>query len=330
MSPATRSKVETPVACECVGITDLIKDIKMKLETCYEIILEQSFKMSEMQKEITVLKENKQTESACVQSTYAEIVSKQDHVLVVKPRQEKEMNKVKEDLRSNIDPVDLQVGLNIDRNTRNGGIILKCTNSEALNTVKNNIKTKMGEEYEIQVPKKLNPRIIVTGIDEEELQNEAEVKELSKKIIKQNRIPQGVNFRFEGIRKTKTRKGRFNLIVDVDPGTFNYLMNRDQILYIGWNNCNIYEYFSVRRCFKCGGYNHEAKDCKEKITCVLCAGEHTSDICRSGNKKCVNCTICANQKLNLNLDVQHAAIDRKCECYLRIVESIKKKTAYNE
>ena len=335
MSRAARSKVETPVACECVGITELVKDIKKKLEACYEIIFEQNSKINELQKEIKELKDNStkptEPETTPAQVTYAEIVGKQDHVLVVRPKNEKkESNEVKEDLKSNINPAELQVGLLMDRNTRNGGVILKCTNKEALNTVKNNIRTKMGDEYEIQVPKKLNPRFLITGIDEEELKNGSEVKELTHKIIKQNRIPQGDNFRFEGIRKTRTRRGRFNLIVEVDSETFKYIISKeDQALNIGWNNCNIYEHFSVRRCFKCGGYNHEAKDCKEKVTCVMCAEEHKSEVCRSESKKCINC-VRANQKLNLNLDIQHAAIDRKCECYLRIVESIKKKTAYEE
>lgn len=330
MSRTTRTKVETPVTCECLGVTELVKGIKTQLEACYKIILEQNSKINDMQKEIKELKENKLTEPECVQSTYAEVVGKQDHVLVVKPRHEKETNEIKGDLKNNINPADLQVGLHIDRNTRNGGVILKCTNVEALNTVKENIKMKMGDEYEIQVPKKLNPKIVITGIEEDELKNEAEVKELTNKIVKQNRMPQNANFRFEVIRKTRTRKGRFNLIAEVDSETFRYLMNREnQVLYVGWNNCNIYEHFSVRRCFKCGGYNHQAKDCREKITCVMCAGEHKSDVCESESKKCINC-VRANQKLNLNLDIQHAAIDRQCECYLKIVESIKKKTAYNE
>lgn len=329
MARSTRAKLETPIPCECTGLTEGIKEINSKLDACYKIILEQNSKIDRLENEIKELKD-KPAVSECIQPTYAEILRKQEHVLVVKPRHEKEVSKVKEDIRSNINPADLQVGLNIDRNTRNGGVILKCSDAEALDTIKNDIKTRMGEDYEIQVPKKLNPRLIIMGIAEDELKNDEDDKELTQKIIRQNRMPQEDNFKFQSIHKTKIRKGRFNLIVEVDPATFRYVINKeDQVLHVGWNNCKIYEHFSIRRCFKCGGYNHEVKDCKEKTACVLCAEEHTSNVCRNENKKCVNC-VRVNQKLNLNLDVHHAAVDRECECYQKIVKSIKSKIAYKE
>ena len=172
--------------------------------------------------------------------------------------------------------------------------------------------------------------VIIVGVGEEELN--AKREHLLKKIIKQNKIPQEHNNKFELVYTTKVRRGSFNVIIETDPKTFNFLISKEEKVnevHVGWRNCKIYEHMRIRRCFKCGGYNHFSRDCKEKISCVSCSGEHESRECRSNFKKCINC-IRANEKYNLNLDINHAAIDRECKCYLKIVETLKTKTKYEQ
>ena len=50
----------------------------------------------------------------------------------------------------------------------------------------------------------------------------------------------------------------------------------------------------MTQCFKCQGFNHIAKDCKNAQKCVRCAGAHKSTECPDKNKdslklKCFNC-----------------------------------------
>ena len=50
----------------------------------------------------------------------------------------------------------------------------------------------------------------------------------------------------------------------------------------------------VTQCYKCQGFNHIAKDCKNAQKCVRCAGSHKSVECPDKNKdslkqKCSNC-----------------------------------------
>lgn len=67
----------------------------------------------------------------------------------------------------------------------------------------------------------------------------------------------------------------------------------------------------------CGGYNHEAKQCSGTLSSVICADNHNSNNCKC-SEKCV-ISIRANQKMKLNLEVNHSATDSQCKCYLRTV-----------
>ena len=82
-----------------------------------------------------------------------------------------------------------------------------------------------------------------------------------------------------------------------------------------------------KRCFKCWGFNHNAKDCTHKITCPKCNGEHRFEDCHSEKSECVNCLVTI-QKLNLDIDPCHDARDINCPVYLKRVEREREKVAY--
>lgn len=90
-------------------------------------------------------------------------------------------------------------------------------------------------------------------------------------------------------------------------------------VFVGSENCRVYDNFSIRRCRICCGYNHSIKTCREflkrKQACLKCAGEHESLECESREKKCINC-ITANKYLARKRAVDHCADDVKnCESY---------------
>lgn len=98
------------------------------------------------------------------------------------------------------------------------------------------------------------------------------------------------NFKFDNVFSTKIRKGKLNMVVEVDPSRFKSLMEQEiSELYVGQNICKLYEFFNVRRYYDCGGFNHEAKMCNDKTACMQCAGNHRSDNCNREMKKCLNC-----------------------------------------
>lgn len=325
----SRSTRSNPVTSEMGNLYEIIHEMKNKLECCYEIIKMQNGKIDEILNEMDNLKHNSQISNQSnenvAKKSFADATKQQSHVLIVKPKDKRNNDSVKDDLKQNINPTDLQIGL-LQKNVKSGAVLVKCSNFEAVSSVKNDIQIKMGDRYEVQESRKFTPRIIITGITEDG-QN-IEPKNLLNNIVQQNKLLRHENFRFDYVFCTKIRNGKFNMVVEADPITFKLLMEKDiPELYIGWNICKFYEHFSIKRCYNCWGFNHEAKICKEKAACVTCAGNHQSDKCKSESKNCINC-IRANNQLNLNLDTNHAATDRSCKCFQRIVNAVQKRVDY--
>lgn len=97
-------------------------------------------------------------------------------------------------------------------------------------------------------------------------------------------------------------------------------------LKIGWKICKVHEYIGILRCYKCCGFYHFAKDCKEKETCGNCAGQHATKDCRNQEeKKCVNCEEKIKNFKIKNLKSNHSAYDSNCSCYKRELEKQKSK-----
>lgn len=212
--------------------------------------------------------------------------------------------------------------MNIERNTKKGGVVLNCEDNSKLDSVKEILQQKMGEEYNIRVTDMKNPCIKIVAIAEEDYS-----ESIVENIVQQNRVLLEDTSIINIKRKSKPHKGKINLVLEVDHKVFKQLMKTDKIK-VGWRMCPIYEEMNIIRCYKCQEYNHFAKDCKGKVACPRCAGEHALELCNeSVIKKCINCDI-ASKRYNLKLDLMHTAYDLNCPSYEKIMKQKIKKIKY--
>lgn len=119
-----------------------------------------------------------------------------------------------------------------------------------------------------------------------------------------------------------------SLIIEVDPETHENLLKKEKV-YIGWQIVKVEDHLDIIRCFKCLGYGHFARECKNKKSCFKCDGEHDGGGCSvvEGDYQCVNC-IRAVKRFSVNIKTGHSAFDKECPCYLRIVRSQVNKVNY--
>ena len=93
---------------------------------------------------------------------------------------------------------------------------------------------------------------------------------------------------------------------------------KTETVFIGYQNCKVYDDFNINRCQICCGYNHSHTKCKDKGTlqsCSKCSENHEVTTCKSEVKKCINC-INANKYLTKKRPIDHSADDiNKCETY---------------
>ena len=91
-------------------------------------------------------------------------------------------------------------------------------------------------------------------------------------------------------------------------------------LNVGWCSCRVFEHVRIFRCFKCGGFNHKANDCKVGEKCKKCMGDHEEKDYISSVRKCKNCIEANEGNPDLNLDFNHYIYDASCPVLQRKVQ----------
>lgn len=262
--------------------------------------------------------------------TYASIVrrERQEPVLVVKPKNEQKSGDTKKEIREKIDPVNLGVGISQFKEVSRGQVVIKSGGEDESERLKKEIESKMSDKYEVKVSKLKNPRIKLYNIDKEIDSDNEEIEEL---IINQNKLDcKKETFKLKIVKKLYSKKytRKMSLIIEVDPETHENMLGSKK-MYIGWQVVGVENHLDIIRCFKCLGYGHFAKECKNKQSCFKCDGEHDGGTCsvKEIDYKCVNC-IRAVTRFNVNIKTDHSAFDKECPCYLRIVRDQANKVNY--
>lgn len=255
--------------------------------------------------------------------TFAEAVK--EPAIIIKPVQEQTSNTTINDIQTRIDPTKLAVGINTMKSTRDGGVVISCTDKKSMETMKNKVIEELGDKYTINMTQLKNPRAIVVGVEEKIINmGEEDILEI---LTQQNELLKGEESKMKLIRKYVGRKESGNIVIEVEPEVMKKLISLEKI-HVAFRNCRVYEYFNVLRCFNCGEFGHKNKDCKNDKVCFTCSKKHNGR-CTSNKSVCINCKK-MNEKVNLKLDINHSIFDRNCPCYERIVQSIRKKTkSYN-
>lgn len=260
--------------------------------------------------------------------SYAEKLKLKKHepVIIIKPKnQEQKSSDTKREIKKSIDPTDLEIsGL---RTLSKGSVVIECKNKETISKIKEKAQDKLGDDYEVTVPKKRMPKIKIVGLSER-LAPEI----IEEKIKCQNNYleSENVSIKVTYVRENKKGRGSFTAIAEVSANAYRLLMKEEKV-NINWDRCKIYDALEVTRCFKCSGFGHKAVQCKSQTACPKCAGEHLLIECKAKEEeeRCVNCSH-AVDKLKMKLDVKHAAWNSACPVLQRKLELEKRKIDFLE
>lgn len=305
-----------------------LKELQSTVDKCLLRLKEQGEIIESNKKLIEqLIRQNKagQDKSGYAKS-YAEAVSKNNReCIIVKATNESNVDETIKDIKDKIDPCALEIGIE-NMKTIKGGVLISCSTAGSKGKITEKIQEEFGDRYNITDAQFRKPRMIIVGVEEHVIgKNNEEIMEM---INNQNdlAIDEG---QIEISRKyiNKKRRNSGNIIIDVSPRTYEQL-NTVGTINIGWRQCKVYEHFNVLRCFKCARYHHKSTDCDNKVTCFKCSGEHETNDCKSDSLKCINCSTTMN-KLKIKLDVNHAAYDKNCPVYKRIIENECKKIKYS-
>jgi hypothetical protein len=118
------------------------------------------------------------------------------------------------------------------------------------------------------------------------------------------------------------------MIIEADERTHELMLNQGKV-NIGWKRCPVFNHISVKRCFKCWGYHHIAKNCTRNVACHKCAGDHNSNECTTNEKKCINCKY-KNQSYNLKIKDDHDALSPECPTFKRVLQEEKRRAGWED
>lgn len=178
----------------------------------------------------------------------------------------------------------------------------------------------------IDAPRKFGSSIIIYDVDKTITKEQFLEQLWSKNLVKLGLCREAnenkVRFRFGSFSKARDTN---NFVIEVSGEIRRKIIEQGR-LYIEWRSYKVNDFISPTRCFRCLGYGHSIKYCKDKdSTCGYCGNiGHLSPACPDKQKapSCANC-IKARRK-----DVKHSSRDLKCPEYLRILEISKNKIDY--
>lgn len=202
----------------------------------------------------------------------------------------------------------------------NNSCVLK-TKSNDIDTVMSDLRTNLGDKFDVKMIGKKNPRIKIVGFDNV---NDIDEGQIIKALRNQNDhiFAPSDEIKLVKILKNRTRTSELTIIVEICPRLHKSILIEKNVSIL-FSRCRVYDAIDVPRCFKCSKLGHYESKCQNDICCPKCAGTHKLKDCDCENKKCTNCED-ANKKFKLKNNVNHAAFDRKCPTMMARLNRAKK------
>lgn len=241
--------------------------------------------------------------------------------LIIKPKQKQSSEETKKDLKLNIEPSQLNIGIKNVRETKQGCIVIKCIAQNDIEKLKQSAENRLGKNYNIETMKLKLPRMKIVGY-----RGTSNMEELENIIKKQNTWIEDIDrINITYIKEVKNKKTS-TIFFECSPNLYWKLMDHKKIC-IGWERYTVFENLSVKRCFKCQEFYHKSNDCENEVSCEYCAGHHETSACTKQIQRCKNC-VTANNKFKLNYNIAHAASDPKCPSTMYHTNLLKSRIDY--
>ena len=236
-------------------------------------------------------------EEAITVSGFGQTKTVQDwQVLIVKPKSggrtdSAKLTQATDDVRSALKSIPVD---NI-RKTNTGSLVVKFPTAGAKSEASDLMSScfENNDDFVVSQPKKMLPKMTLTGIPSSFPEGEIIDSILSKNKKIKNLCEEGLHLSLLFV-KQKDQNEHKVAVLKMAPEIRKAVNETGGYVYLGLSRCKAYDRFWVTQCFHCQRFGYIATKCPSKNeapVCVYCAGHHKSSDCPDkSNPKCANCS----------------------------------------
>lgn len=193
----------------------------------------------------------------------------------------------------------------------------------------------LGKDYKVSTEtrdkKKVYPKMIIYGVDEDIKKKE----DLLDDLLKKNKDIKDLKDADEHLDIIYHNKVDKTAVIEVSPAIRASIKKKQNKIHLGLGLRNVRDHVHVTQCYHCQEIGHKSKSsfCKLKATepsvCFYCAGRHDSRDCNKKNdRKKHKCSNCLKSKVRSYKDNAgtHNATDTLCPYVIKETEIMMSKT----
>lgn len=182
-------------------------------------------------------------------------------------------------------------------------IIINCADEKSVSVAEEILTKSLSNNFSIEKEQMLKPKVKVVGIDNT-LNYDLEALE---KDINQRNFNE-YDEKCKAVYSYENKMKLHSVILEVPAEIYKHIKQNREKIYVGYQQCKVYDVIDIKPCFKCGRFGHNGKKCENEIVCLQCAGAHDTKTCNNSHNKCTNC-LYSNATFKTTYNANHQATD---------------------
>lgn len=220
---------------------------------------------------------------------------------------------------------------------KNGDTVIVCPNQQSRDNLKEKLTSAGVTSNLLKEPKERYPTISVVGIPSDLNINNKDV--IYNTFLSQNpyitdclKCDSSV-FEILSVKPTKANENIKQVIIKLSDDIRYAIKNNNNKLFYGLLSCPVYDQLYVKRCHKCQGFGHYAKECSHTTCCGICASDsHETLNCAHKDSANVetfySCGNCLKSGKTGDV-IKHPAYSNQCPTYCAKQEKLKASLSYH-
>ena len=218
---------------------------------------------------------------------------------------------------------------------RKGDTVLVLPSKQARDKLKSELQSSGVSNDQLREPKQRYPTISMVGLPKTADINDK--KYIQDTLLSQNptlarclSASSSAMFDIISVKPLRMNENVKQAIIRVSDDV-RYAINQSQNrLYYGMESCRVYDQLYIKRCNRCQGFGHYARECSKQVCCGICGtGGHETHHCPHANSQDISAKYhCANCSKAGNPDCNHAAYSSACPSYRVQQEKLRASLSY--